>query len=936
MKCFRPLAFLPILPHITSSLACLHLTGYIVHDPITGTTTDSFAAVDNGVTVCSWQMAGFRIDQNGQEGWFGNSAGNTWHFTIPSNVDKYCCHGACDDKGVKLSIRAVTFSILINQLKMVSDPNLNVTPSPFRYHAKPPADETAKMKPGSRGMLFYPSRGDSTTIVYILQVGVAAAVDFQYTSWTCSQGGQFDHAILFPEYQICGGCPVTQGVGFWESVPPGDCEGPGTLHLDTSTNSFTLKYSNVSARTGFCTPLQGQQTSGCSLVVALGGDCSVQVSVNCTFDPLPPPPAGLSLQDLPDDTNATEPQWVRTLTRSTPAECAEAIKDNNCIGSDPAPPADTPPKDRVITFMVAGDSISHGMEADYTWRFRVWNWLKSNGYHAQFVGPFQGTNGPPAPGSARPNPPTVPGEAPFSSTPVVGLYNRIVPGEFAAMGHASYWGRQAVQSRDTMFDWVSKYQPDYLLLLLGFNDLGWFVSDALGLIGTMGDLIGSARRAKPNIRILIGNVVDRTFIGGREDLVLKTAEYNARLAYIYNRDWFSWESPIRHIDVHSNYRCTPSSDCDDAYDGLHPNAMGEFHIAENVPFAVPSSVEPRAVSIPGSFQTFTLDEGIISAWGSDPQARSYGYRARVKGLQDWWYDGAVGGTQQYITWLFEGQDWEVTVNSKSDPGIESAWTGLTDAVAHPKTAPGPPLILTAPLNDGIQLAWTAPGGWVVDRYVIITWDKDTPNSWLGAWATRDARFFAPSGLFGHRYSCWVATWIDLPGGLAGGLPSGARDVIVGGSPNAPPNLQATSQDATTFAMTSDTTQQVSCLFPGTWYYEFCVSAYNGNVESPITCTIPPKVGKRDGSGFLPRDSPIIANYNGTMANVSAPFDSSTAHQTPQRVKDFFAKLMQNGTESNPIPVYDPKNATYAPQRGFHPAMNATLLASSLPASTPTN
>lgn len=40
--------------------------------------------------------------------------------------------------------------------------------------------------------------------------------------------------------------------------------------------------------------------------------------------------------------------------------------------------------------MFVGDSITHGQEGDYTWRYRLWEWLKDSNVHFQFVGPYTG------------------------------------------------------------------------------------------------------------------------------------------------------------------------------------------------------------------------------------------------------------------------------------------------------------------------------------------------------------------------------------------------------------------------------------------------------------------------------------------------------------------------------------------------------------------
>lgn len=49
--------------------------------------------------------------------------------------------------------------------------------------------------------------------------------------------------------------------------------------------------------------------------------------------------------------------------------------DGGCQNTDPADPPAPPPKQKG-KLMVVGDSISHGMEADWTWRWRLSAWCK--------------------------------------------------------------------------------------------------------------------------------------------------------------------------------------------------------------------------------------------------------------------------------------------------------------------------------------------------------------------------------------------------------------------------------------------------------------------------------------------------------------------------------------------------------------------------------
>ena len=77
---------------------------------------------------------------------------------------------------------------------------------------------------------------------------------------------------------------------------------------------------------------------------------------------------------------------------------------------------------------------------------------------------------------------------------------------------------------------VATYEPDYLLVLLGFNDIGWLVSDADGTFESMKTFISEARAAKPDVKLALGNVPQRLYIPCRDDLPIQTDKYNKMLA----------------------------------------------------------------------------------------------------------------------------------------------------------------------------------------------------------------------------------------------------------------------------------------------------------------------------------------------------------------------------------------------------------------------
>ncbi|KAJ2897714.1 hypothetical protein MKZ38_004491 [Zalerion maritima] len=596
-------------------------------------------------------------------------------------------------------------------------------------------------------------------------------------------------------------------------------------------------------------------------------------------------------------------------------------------------------------FMVVGDSISHGMQSDWTWRWRIYYWLSVE-HDIEFVGPYKGTHGILPPVAVAPTPPLFDGETAQSGPEVgVGDYDPGVPDGFAIEGHASWWGRQAAQSKETIYDWVSEYQPDYLLILLGFNDLGWFVSGPEGLLGSMGDLVAQAREAKPDVKLLIGNVVHRDFIGGRQDLVDNTNTYNDLLRDTIT-NWFRWESPLTYVDVNANYDCHPEG-CPDGYDGLHPNTMGEYHIAEafakslkdewgffGEDFAVPANPEKRIVNTPENVVCAPVNEGLYIAWAEDMAARGYETRSRLEGMADWWSEGSVypNTFASFTAWVLDGQTWEFQVRTKGDNDDRSAWSASAFCTAHPKTAPGPDDITTAPSGDGIQLNWSPVTGYDVNRYAVIVWDQNTDGSFIQMYAASCCGFWVGGLEPGHRYGVWVTTYVNLVSGItaqpaiAGGLPKGAREVIIGGGvPGPPTGVGVVNQDATTVVIswtgatgaaagyaiywrsiregaetelslggtTTDTSYGVGFLFPGTWYHEFCVAAYNGNLESASVCVTPPVY-----PGYERKKRNMIAarNYTVPIANGSATGGggaSSMADDT--RLRDLFQAIYHNET-----------------------------------------
>jgi hypothetical protein len=182
---------------------------------------------------------------------------------------------------------------------------------------------------------------------------------------------------------------------------------------------------------------------------------------------------------------------------------------------------------------------------------------------------------------------------------------------------------------------------------------------------------------------------------------------------------------------------------------------------------------------------------------------------------------------------------------------------------NPATLPGPKSLRTEANGNDIKLSWDAVDG-SVDRYGVVYYDQDGSDFTQNV-GTRATSYTIKGTNPGHRYFLAVETW----GQYGGGWPTIGFEVIAGrGTPAMPANFKVEALDKTTirlswsasdnaagyrvwlrnfeeggnleadpYGSTKETTKEIYFLYPGTWNFEFCVSAYNGNLESPRTMVV---------------------------------------------------------------------------------------------------
>lgn len=181
-----------------------------------------------------------------------------------------------------------------------------------------------------------------------------------------------------------------------------------------------------------------------------------------------------------------------------------------------------------------------------------------------------------------------------------------------------------------------------ILVLLGFNDLGFAISSPAGLLDSLNTFVTQARAAKSNVKFALGNVPHRTALAGRDDLPTNIDQYNQLLASAIP-SWSTATSPIAPVLMRENYACETSA-CPAGYDGLHPNALGEYQIAQAFSSAlvgsfaigasrleVPASVPARPIQVPANFKAVTSGFGVSVTWDYTYGAIGYELDSRTAG-----------------------------------------------------------------------------------------------------------------------------------------------------------------------------------------------------------------------------------------------------------------------------------------------------------------
>jgi lysophospholipase L1-like esterase len=201
--------------------------------------------------------------------------------------------------------------------------------------------------------------------------------------------------------------------------------------------------------------------------------------------------------------------------------------------------------------MIVGDSITEGSSGDYTWQYWLYKHLRADGVRARMVGPYHW------------------------------LYNNVTRHEGSEsyanprFGHANdaNWGMTLFREKKAIGAKVTKYRPDYLLVLLGLDDIYWFGIPQPKMVANLADFIAAARHARPDIRIVFGLIPPNIHRQTNPVFAAKVASFNRSISATAAQ-LSTTRSPIAVAQDEAGINVAA-----DLWDGTHPNANGEIKIA---------------------------------------------------------------------------------------------------------------------------------------------------------------------------------------------------------------------------------------------------------------------------------------------------------------------------------------------------------------------
>ncbi len=413
--------------------------------------------------------------------------------------------------------------------------------------------------------------------------------------------------------------------------------------------------------------------------------------------------------------------------------------------------------------MIVGDSITQGSAGDFTWRYRLDKHESATGGRLALVGPRDDL---------------------FDNVANTLNDNHTYADPGFGQRHDALWGKSLAGAATHIRDEVAADEPDYLLVLLGSNDIAFGISDAAGTEASLRTFIANARAADPHERFVFGTLPPNQRMQSDAPYRAMVADYNARLGRTVD-ELSTWDSQISLAEV--GIDIVPSTDL---WDGSHPNAQcevkiaaafadslaGNFSVGAPYPRPYPSvplgpQTAPQLTAAPGDGQA-------VLSWNLAPGATGYYvYQKNVTAGETAFtrLPFPVSGPTWTAGLLVNGSTYQFQLRA-----VKGAAEGLFSSIATVTPAGPVPNGVTdlsaSPGNGRATLSWTqvpnATGYYVYRKNVTAGEPTFTQLPWPVAGPTWVAELLTPGATYQFQLQ-------SVNGYLRGGLSNVASVTVPG-------------------------------------------------------------------------------------------------------------------------------------------------------------
>ncbi|WP_410614457.1 fibronectin type III domain-containing protein [Amycolatopsis sp. lyj-109] len=424
--------------------------------------------------------------------------------------------------------------------------------------------------------------------------------------------------------------------------------------------------------------------------------------------------------------------------------------------------------------MVVGDSTSQGSAGDFTWRYRFDKHETAAGAQLSLVGPRDDL---------------------FDNVANTSNDNHTYADPAFTQRHDAVWGESMGGAAAHVGADVAAYHPDYLLVLLGGNDLGFGLSDPAGTEASLRTFVARARQADSGVQFVFGTLLPSQRTQSDAGFAATVADFNARL----RRTAGELSTADSQVSVaETGQDIVPQADL---WDGAHPNAQGEVKIAAafadslastlsvGTPYPRPyppvplgPQVEPRLTATPGNGQADL-------SWPLSPGATGYYVHTKDVTAGETTFTRLpfpVLGPMWTAGLLTNGHTYEFRLQTTK--GTAEGVFSTTATVTPAGPAPNAVTDLSAGPGDGkATLSWTpvanATGYYVYRKNLTAGETTFTQLPWPVLGPTWVAELLTP----GETYQFQLQA---TDGDIRGGLSNVATVAVTGVTPNAVTNLSA--------------------------------------------------------------------------------------------------------------------------------------------------